>query len=520
MSELSKSRQNSILADTIVSVKDFGAVGDGVTDDTDAITAALASGATTITADGTCKVSSTITVPNGITFNFNKLIPSGAAVNVLRIYGGGRVTGTVDTSAYAAYSGAAVTVDGNGENVGSPFRLLTKTYVNVVVNGGGSTGTAIHFKATDTNARIMSVELFARINKYQYGVYLQQTSTDLSKFITSNYINVESADTLVAIQMTSSQSNGYGLDGNNFIAKGQPKVGTTTPLYVLCGQDNTFDLLPWDWDTVSGTSAYAATIAQYSRRNTFVWRTTWTYLQNNSTDASQVFTAPHLGGFVVPYVSSKNIQIDNNTYYQCKNAAGTARNLMGLDSSDNLTVLGAATTGANILVDTSNTTGIYAFRRNGSNHVYFDSSGITPGTDNTKSLGTSGSRWSVVYAGTGTINTSDAREKTDTTALDAAERRVAVALKGLIKKFRFVDAVAKKGDGARIHVGVIAQDVMAAFSAEGLDPMRYGILCYDEWDTQTEVLDDKGAVILPAREAGSRYGVRYEELLAFIISAM
>lgn len=37
MSELSKSRQNSILSDTIVSVKDFGAVGDGVTNDRTAI---------------------------------------------------------------------------------------------------------------------------------------------------------------------------------------------------------------------------------------------------------------------------------------------------------------------------------------------------------------------------------------------------------------------------------------------------------------------------------------------------
>jgi hypothetical protein len=40
---------------------------------------------------------------------------------------------------------------------------------------------------------------------------------------------------------------------------------------------------------------------------------------------------------------------------------------------------------------------------------------------------------------------------------------VAVSLKGLIKKFRFKESVQAKGDAARIHDGVIAQEVAAAF---------------------------------------------------------
>lgn len=133
---------------------------------------------------------------------------------------------------------------------------------------------------------------------------------------------------------------------------------------------------------------------------------------------------------------------------------------------------------------------------------------LRPNSDNAQTLGTASERWSVVYAGTGTINTSDEREKQDIADLEAAEKRVALALKGLIKKFRFKDAVEAKGDGARIHVGVIAQEVMAAFQAEALDPMRYGVVCYDEWEATEE------------RSAGNRYGVRYEELFAFIISAL
>jgi hypothetical protein len=142
------------------------------------------------------------------------------------------------------------------------------------------------------------------------------------------------------------------------------------------------------------------------------------------------------------------------------------------------------------------------------------SDAFTPITDNVTSLGKAIYRWTTVYATTGAINTSDAREKEDIAELNIAERRVATLLKGLIKKFRFKDAVKAKGDAARIHVGVIAQEVISAFEDEGLDANRYAIVCYDEWDAE---LDNDGKEVRPA---GNRYGVRYEELLAFIIAAL
>lgn len=150
-----------------------------------------------------------------------------------------------------------------------------------------------------------------------------------------------------------------------------------------------------------------------------------------------------------------------------------------------------------------------------------DSTGIVhPGADNAQTIGKASRRWSVVYAGTGTINTSDEREKQQITALDDAERRVAVAIKGLVKKYKFNDAVATKGPDARIHVGVIAQEVVTAFAAEGLDATRYALLCFDTWEAEPEELDEEGNVITPGREAGERYGIRYEELLTFMIAAL
>ena len=77
--------------------------------------------------------------------------------------------------------------------------------------------------------------------------------------------------------------------------------------------------------------------------------------------------------------------------------------------------------------------------------------------DDTTDLGQSNARFDDVYATNGTIQTSDQDEKQDFEALSEAEKRVAVAAKGLLKKFRWKSAVAEKGDNARIHFVIVAQ---------------------------------------------------------------
>jgi hypothetical protein len=154
------------------------------------------------------------------------------------------------------------------------------------------------------------------------------------------------------------------------------------------------------------------------------------------------------------------------------------------------------------------------YRQAGVTQYQFRSADFRPSADNTKALGGSALRWSTVYAGTGTINTSDKREKSDARELSLAEQKVAKRLKKMVRAFRFNDAVENKGEGARIHFGLMAQEVGEAFTAEGLDPHRYALFCYDEWP---EEKDASGKVIV---EAGNRYGIRYDELFAFIISAL
>ena len=128
--------------------------------------------------------------------------------------------------------------------------------------------------------------------------------------------------------------------------------------------------------------------------------------------------------------------------------------------------------------------------------------------DNSRDLGSSSARWDDIYATNGTIQTSDRNEKQDIAELSDAEQRVAVACKGLLRKFRWKDSVAEKGDDARTHFGIIAQDLQAAFVAEGLDAGDYAMFISTTW-TDEETNEEK-----------TRMGVRYSELLAFIISAI
>ena len=146
-----------------------------------------------------------------------------------------------------------------------------------------------------------------------------------------------------------------------------------------------------------------------------------------------------------------------------------------------------------------------------SSHLY--GRNVFPFIDNTYDLGGSSSRWDDVYATNSNINTSDAREKQDIKELTEAEARVAVAAKGLLRTYRWKDAVEAKDNNtrsdeeARIHFGIVAQDLKAAFEAEGLDAGRYGMFVHSTWtDEETD-------------EERDLMGVRYSELLAFIIAA-
>jgi hypothetical protein len=146
----------------------------------------------------------------------------------------------------------------------------------------------------------------------------------------------------------------------------------------------------------------------------------------------------------------------------------------------------------------------------GTDRFQFASSQFKPVADNSYDLGSGSQRFDDIYATNGTINTSDENEKTDIEELDEKEMRVAKACAKLVRKYRWKNSVEEKGDAARIHIGVIAQDVVAAFEEEGLNPWKYGIL------TKTFVESEDGE---PTEEV-HRLGVRYTELTVFVMAAL
>ncbi len=166
-----------------------------------------------------------------------------------------------------------------------------------------------------------------------------------------------------------------------------------------------------------------------------------------------------------------------------------------------------------------------------------DANKIAPVDDNVKAIGQPSNRCSVIYAGTGSINTSDETLKTRYDILNA-ERNAAIEIKSVIYKFKFNDSINHKGiESSRYHFGVGAQTVGDILRKHGLNPEQYAFWCYDEWPdvwdeeviTEESTDPDTGEKIysqyktgdmILVKKTGGRYGIRYDELAMFILMSM
>ena len=168
---------------------------------------------------------------------------------------------------------------------------------------------------------------------------------------------------------------------------------------------------------------------------------------------------------------------------------------------------------------------------------------LLPTTDNTQDIGAAATGFKEIFADNGTINTSDARRKTEVATLSAAEINAAKQLAKEIGSFKFLAAVAEKGSAARNHIGMTVQRAIEIMEGNGLDPFAYSFICHDVWQdvfvehpaveavaAQDAVLDEDGNVVTPAvaavegreawteqtQAAGDKYSFRVHELLLFM----
>jgi hypothetical protein len=555
-----------------VSVKDFGAVGDGVADDTAAIQAAIAyiktlGGGTVVFPCGNYKVTSTISIAGNFGFAGIKLVGNNSQIIstanshafLVDAYAGGgaasapeyRINAVVDglyfygpgvaqtnSSAIRIYCSANVFIQNcSARNFAKGLDLagvLISKFENLNLSENGTaifgqfTTTPVAFGLNDNHF------ISCRIWKNTKAVYYEQASTasvtfDYCEIEGNNLSSTGPNDGITVIDLYnagkitfngcyiednkgqynikyagSSATAGVGsliFIGTQFLMSGDTGYGIY--LDSSAGTPNALTMIGCSIGTTFTSDLYIGAGFSVSLINTTINKPITGSVEKLATFINGRYVA---GGYTSGYApmllngssNGGNIGGDVNGLLRFTDPTGATRHGYATGNTTSTALLadsGYAQIGLN----------------SGAARLLIGRGGtatVEPFADNTHSLGTATYRFSVVYAGTGTINTSDEREKQDIAALDAAEKRVAVALKGLVKKFRFKDAVQAKGDGARIHVGVIAQEVIAAFAAEGLDATDYGLLCHDQWDAE----DD--------RPAGDRYGIRYEELLAFIIASL
>ena len=187
-----------------------------------------------------------------------------------------------------------------------------------------------------------------------------------------------------------------------------------------------------------------------------------------------------------------------------------------VDLSKNGTTIGQiGTLAGNTYIGSSNT----GLRFQESSLSIFPCNSNGSGRDNAIDVGNPSVRFDDIRATNGTIQTSDRNDKQQIASLTDAEVTAAKVISTLFKTFKWNDKVEEKGDAARTHTGVIAQDVQQAMTDVGLDAGDYAFFISDTWwEVDGEFYDTAEEAPEGATER-TRLGIRYPELLAFVGAA-
>lgn len=496
-----------------VSVKDFGAVGDGVADDAPAFMAAAAAvgvGGTVEAPLGTYRLGSDVSAPH----------------RLWRIYGVLTGSGSIAGDLVTVVRAGALTATGTPFGAGflSQYRI-----------DGVHTSTHADTRATTTITRraVGSGE-----NGPHRADYALIVSGEKADWLTSTADGEVGGAVIVSRQGAKSDAAGLLIDhrkvgatyGSLAIETAGMRVDTAgTPMKrIQCGMNFLED--SGGFSNGDGYAIWAE--AQFGAVNTAFFAGNGSYVEGGVTLGT--------GGFNNLLVGAAS-RVQGSEYYVVT-GSGVTRGAFGDAINPAYSFIGDTDTGmcrpfANYLLLTTGGAGRVAVTDDGA---------ILPGTDATQTLGSPSYRYASVHAATSAIITSDRDLKRDFRALTAAEVAAAVEIGRSIQIFRFKDAVAEKGDAAREHIGVVAQEVADILTAHGLQPFRYGFLCFDKWDDITkmsepvygyrgtgefhevrgkreevleryEVAPAKPVLVTPA---GEKWSVRYDELAQFVLAGL
>jgi hypothetical protein len=562
-----------------VSVKDFGAVGDGVTDDTAAIQAAIDACETTnqslLGNAGTYLITDTLVIDADTGFiadlsQMNIIVDASAVATAFAI---GQAGAGVDRSTNfniklpktitnTAKTGTGWS--GFDTSVGVHLRTLYSSYIYA----GDIIGFGIGLKCAGYNAGCVYNNIFlSRLYNNKINLLLGSDAgnaswTNENIFYGGEYGYDSSEGTAVSgvydIKTQRDVASGINGPNNNLFIK--PSVEGNVPEFHIYLYDASYNMFLEGRYEVAGSNGRVkleSSSGTFTNKNKFVggyeveslvftlsgstpYNTRFGGSNNNAfnfTSAGNItansggntVANPHYMGFFANDVAlekdSSSTDWAFKLFSQGLSFQAEGETTTGVELTAAGTLLlrdlqGVSASGCDIgsyfgsLYLNNIDDGFVRIGQNNTTNLEINDNGNTrPGANNTYSLGEASRLWSEVFAATGTINTSDARLKTFLD-IDAAEKAAALEIKANLRKFKFNEAIEQKGDAARIHFGANAQQIKDIMASHGLDAAQYGFFCYDEWSDQ---VDPEGVTIV---QAGNRYGIRYEELLAFILSAI
>lgn len=150
---------------------------------------------------------------------------------------------------------------------------------------------------------------------------------------------------------------------------------------------------------------------------------------------------------------------------------------------------------------------------------------LIPITDNAYTLGSSGARWSAIWAANGVIQTSDERTKTDIKTsqlgLDFINDLEPVSYKFSVGGNKVIRQVYRDAEGNEV-----AQDTEGAIPSEILTEevegqrTHYGLLAQQVKSVLPEGADFGGWILTDKDDPNSEQGLRYEEFIAPLIKAV